>query len=680
LDLAIERHEGSWRWMTTMAGLLCLAIALSLQVAAGGVSSPELFGSPADSASAASTPPSTLERLASEHPGRKVEVIAQLAPGTGPAAVHGLIRALGGSTIAKLPIINGVAVEISAGSAQTLGRNPAVESVSFNAPVRGESHGWDSNGGSNVDPSDIVTAYNRSIRSPSVWDEGYTGDGVGVALVDTGIAGDLPDFRVSARNATSRVIASAVVNPDAATAGDGYGHGTHVAGLIAGNGANRAKSDPLDGKYVGVAPDADLISVKVADEDGNATVLDVIEGLQFTVDHRADYNIRVVNLSLKSTEPASYLTDPLDAAVEAAWNNGIVVVAAAGNTGTAPDAVSYAPANDPYVITVGGVDDAGTKTNVDDRLASWSSRGTTQDGFAKPDILAPGAGLVSTIAPGSDYLGLCPTCVTDGQYFRVGGTSMAAGVVSGQVALMLDAHPRWSPNQVKAQIVKRSRPVYAPVGTTGHALVNSAGEPVGSGATVDSTIVGGEAAADMATFKSVANPANAGLTPSTLIDPATGGIDYSRASWSRASWSEAVDPLRASWSRASWSRASWSRASWSATEQSCTDLERASWSRASWSAEDLASAQIECSALLAAIYPTRASWSATQWSCTDLERASWSRASWSAAENESARDECMTLLAQVDPTRASWSRASWSRASWSRASWSRASWSTSFDK
>src|SRR3712207_1943919 len=113
-----------------------------------------------------------------------------------------------------------------------------------------------------------------------------TGKGVGVAVIDTGIAGDLPDFRVSAENRESRVIASAVTNPDAKTAGDPYGHGTHVAGIIGGNGWNRSSLDLMRGRYVGVAPEANLISVKASDDEGNATVLDVIYGLQFVVDHK----------------------------------------------------------------------------------------------------------------------------------------------------------------------------------------------------------------------------------------------------------------------------------------------------------------------------------------------------------------------------------------------------------
>jgi serine protease AprX len=221
---------------------------------------------------------------------------------------------------------------------------------------------------------------------------------------------------------------------------------------------------------------------------------------------------------------------------------------------------------------------------------------------------------------------------------------MAAAVVSGEVANLLQFDPSLTPDQVKAQVVKRTRAVVEAHSSSG-TLVDGTGEPVQADVTTTTTIVSGEAANDKAINNDVRRAYNAGLTPSTLLDPATGLIDYTRASWSRASWSDAVDGLRASWSRASWSRASWSRASWSATPEACADLERASWSRASWS---------------------RASWSAdgTSPDLTSQEHAVID------AEIAGARAECSALLATIDPTRASWSRASWSRASWS----------TSFDK
>ncbi len=158
-------------------------------------------------------------------------------------------------------------------------------------------------------------------------------------------------------------------------------------------------------------------------------------------------------MSFRSTDAESYKTDPLDAAAEQAWFDGITVVAAAGNMGTASDAVSYAPGNDPYVITVGAVDDQGTADNSDDVVAGWSSQGTTQDGVAKPDVVAPGAHIISTLAPNSDFASLCPTCVIDGSYFQVSGTSLAAPIVAGVAADLIAAHPDWTPAMVKGALV-----------------------------------------------------------------------------------------------------------------------------------------------------------------------------------------------------------------------------------
>jgi serine protease AprX len=374
-----------------------------------------------------------------------------------------------------------------------------------------------------------------------------------VAVIDTGIAGGMPDFR-SPGSSASRVIASAVTNPDARTPGDTYGHGTHVAGIIAGNGWARSSSDPVRGKYVGIAPDANLVSVKVSDDDGDATVLDVIYGLQFVVDNKAAYNIRVVNLSLESSAPGSYKTDPLDAAVESAWFKGIVVVAAAGNRGSAPDAVSYAPGNDPYAITVGAYDDQASLLDGDDSRPAWSSRGTTADGFAKPDIHAPGSGIVSTLAPNSAFSRMCPSCVVDGQMIRAGGTSMAAPMISGVVALMLQYYPNLTPNQVKGVLKSTAR-------------------------TINGKYPAVEAYdALKAVYYNRVSSANQGLTPNTLVDAATGDIDYTRSSWSRSSWSTANDGLTADFARSSWSRSSWS-----STSSDGVDVARSSWSRSSWS-------------------------------------------------------------------------------------------------
>jgi serine protease AprX len=530
------------RWM---AGLALVAVA-ALFVALGGTRS--ALPAPDPAPVAAETLPSlnpSLAALAERSPHKRVEVIVQLDQGVARTAATPLVRELGGKVTRDLHIINAVAAELPAKGAAELASRPEVRAVSPNPGTKPQAIG-----------DGLATSYNASVQSPHLWNNyGGSGKGVGVAVVDTGIAGDLPDFRVSSTDKRSRVIGSAVIHPDATTAADQYGHGTHVAGIIAGDSRNRDEGDPLKGKYMGVAPKANVVSVKVSDDEGNATVLDVIAGIQFAVDHKAEYNIRVLNLSLESTATESYKTDPLDAAVEAAWFKGIFVVAAAGNRGPGGDAVQHAPGNDPYIVTVGAVDDNGTKEITDDEPTSWSSRGTTQDGFAKPDIYAPGAKIVSNLAPGSKYTTLCDECVTGGgEYIRAGGTSMAAPVVAGAAALGFQLDPSMTPNRAKALLRDSDRPLTDAIDEL--SLVDAARRFREDGGRL----------------------ANQNLEPNNYINPATGEIDYTRSSWSRSSWSDASDLLRSSWSRSSWSMVQDG-----AADSANVVTSRSSWSRSSWS-------------------------------------------------------------------------------------------------
>ena len=256
---------------------------------------------------------------------------------------------------------------------------------------------------------------------------------------------------------------------------------------------------------MGVAPRANLVSVKVSDDDGDTTVLDVINGLQFVVDNKDALGIRVVNLSLSSSAAESYRTDPLDAAVEAAWFSGIVVVAAAGNDGDAPDAVSYAPGNDPFVITAGALDDRGSSRLDDDVLAPWSSRGMTQDGVQKPEVLAPGNRLVAALAPKSDFERLCRRCVVGKNYFRLSGTSMSSAVVSGVAALVIQANPGMTPEPGQGR------------------------DPVDAAARFRAWVRRSTRTPPW----TAPGPRTAASLPNTLIDPATGQIDWGRASFRR---------------------------------------------------------------------------------------------------------------------------------------------------
>jgi len=279
---------------------------------------------------------------------------------------------------------------------------------------------------------------------------GVTGQGVVVAVVDSGIDTTHPAL------AKKVVAAVSFVSGDPST-DDAYGHGTHVAGIIAGLGAPAARVTSL--YRGGIAPGAQLVNVRVLGEDGTGLTSDVIAGIDWVVKNRAKYNIRVVNLSLGHpvTEPSA--TDPLCEAVARAVNAGLVVVASAGNDGMAPDGTPIlggimSPGNSPLAITVGATNTQATGRRNDDTVATYSSRGPTKFDFAvKPDLAAPGNKIVSLEASGSylvsHYSYLHKAGVGNNTYMQLSGTSMAAPMVSGGAALLLQGVPNLSPAQVK---------------------------------------------------------------------------------------------------------------------------------------------------------------------------------------------------------------------------------------
>jgi serine protease AprX len=524
--------------MSALAGAAVLALLLCVAL---GATSGQLRSVVSGSANAATPGGSSapldprIATLAAQHPNRSLQAIVQFNAPVSDTKALADAKTSGSRVIGNLPIIHGLALQMTAAQAKSLAANPDVHAVSLNATVNTQSlsntpslpsglHIPMMPGSQSVSPAQLQMTYDQTLGVTSLWHFGVTGTGIGVAVIDTGVDGNLPDF--NGANGRSRVIVSAVDNANAKTATDGYGHGTDVAGIIAGNGDNRPGSDPLHGQYVGVAPNANLISIKVSDETGATTVLDVIYGLQFAVEHQSDYNIRVVNLSLDTTTPQSYKTDPLDAAVEAAWMHGLAVVVAAGNKGNVPGAVQYSPANDPYVITVGGVDENGSANPAGDTIASWSSLGTTQDGFQKPDVYAPGAHIVSVLAPNSVFSTSCPTCVVgNGQYIQTSGTSMATPMITGLAADLLQIHPNWTPAQVKGDLT-------SPQVNEG----SSFQEPNA----VKAALLWDPPVADQR------------LTPSSLLSPASGSVKTELGTWSLATWSRAIGDLRAGYAGSSY--------------------------------------------------------------------------------------------------------------------------------
>jgi serine protease AprX len=369
----------------------------------------------------------------------------------GTASAESAVREMGGRITHDLPLIGGFSAEVPAANVPDIANLPGVINVTPDEPthVQGAITTASVPGSTNTIPS----VYKKVTRCDALSSAGYRGQGVTVALIDTGVA-DLADLRSSIQRVSGDALGlttAACVNlTSEPTCDDSYGHGTFMAGLMVGNGAASL------GKYVGMAPSAKVISLKIAGANGSSDVSTIIAALQWVVAHKDEYGIKVINLSLGTDSTQSYHADPFNYAVEQAWFSGLVVNVAASNRG--PDAGTISkPADDPFVITVGSVDDKGTAGLGDDVLPDYSGRGpTAADGLVKPDVAAPGSHVVSLAAPGSSISTQFPSTMA-APYRRGSGTSMATAVVSGLVAQMLSAQPSASPDRIKYELMSTAR-------------------------------------------------------------------------------------------------------------------------------------------------------------------------------------------------------------------------------
>jgi len=377
--------------------------------------------------------------------GQTVKVIVQYRQ-VPTAAHYATMRGRGGRLQAKLHMIRSAAFTIPLSALAALETDPEVISVTIDHPM-------------NV--MDDLT--NDATGVQSAWTAGYNGAGIGVAVIDSGINDSHPDLQNP--DGTSRVVYHQDFTGTPTTNSNGaqydlYGHGTHVAGVIGGNGALSG------GEYAGVAPNVSLIDLRALDATGSGTDSMVIAAIQEAIALQNTYNIRVINLSLGRGIPVSYTQDPLCQAVEAAWQSGIVVVVAAGNYGRLDVGGNNgfgtvtAPGNDPFVLTVGATKSNGSPYPSAETKASFSSKGpTTYDHVVKPDIMAPGNAIVSLAAPGASLEASYPNELvtgTDGNsdYFTLSGTSMATPAVAGAAALLLQEQSALTPDQVKARLMK----------------------------------------------------------------------------------------------------------------------------------------------------------------------------------------------------------------------------------
>jgi serine protease AprX len=369
------------------------------------------------------------------------------------------LAADGATSKSELPLVHAQLVTVKAGNLSSIASYPDVAYISPDRPVRGA-----------VDS--VVTAVNADLANASGWN----GAGVGIAVIDSGV-NNVTDLNSDGNTAPSRVVYGQSFVSGNGRGNDDYGHGTHVAGIIAGNAYTSTNLQYYPDFYQGIAPEANIINLRVLDGTGAGTDSGVVSAIQQAISLKNSYNIRVINLSLSRGVYESYALDPLCQAVESAWKAGIVVVAAAGNmgqyngAGTNGYATIGAPGNDPYVITVGATHTHSSGAQTAQAMTSYSSKGPSAiDHIVKPDLVAPGNAVVSLRSSQSNKLAsLYPTLVVypchssrtncgsshgKAQYFQLSGSSMSTPVVSGAAALLLQQTPSLTPDQVKARLMK----------------------------------------------------------------------------------------------------------------------------------------------------------------------------------------------------------------------------------
>lgn len=340
----------------------------------------------------------------------------------------------------QLPLINSFSTKVNAKTLEKLINDNMVKKVWYDATVR-----------------TVLDVASPAVKAPEVWKSNITGEGIGVAVIDTGVYphADLGDrikgFKDFVGNKTVPY--------------DDNGHGTHVAGCISSSGS---QSNDL---YKGTAPGASIIGVKVLNKLGSGSLSTVIDGINWCIENKANYNIRVINMSLGSSATQHASEDPVCMAVEAAWDSGIVVCAAAGNEGPEAQTIG-SPGIDPKVITVGAIDDKNSFDFAEYKIADFSSRGPTIDGLVKPDIVCPGTNIVSLRSPNSLLDKQNKSARVGTGYISLSGTSMATPVCAGVIALILKANPNLTPDEVKAKLISSAETLGEVPNYQGAGLVN----------------------------------------------------------------------------------------------------------------------------------------------------------------------------------------------------------------
>jgi serine protease AprX len=536
------------------------------------------------------------------------------------------VRHLGGHVTRDLQIIDGVAARVPVSALPALRAARGVRSVSPDLM----GHLMSINPTLGYDPAkDDGSMYliDQAIHARDAWNKGYTGKGVDVALIDSGVSpvagldnGNVingPDLSFDSQN------------PDL-TDLDGFGHGTHMASIIAGRDFVGTSSQYAqnNSQYLGVAPDARIVSVKVASGSGAADVSQVIAAINWVDQnaHSNGLNIKVLNLSYGTESTQPYTVDPLAYAAEQAWKHGIVVVVSGGNDGTSSPTLTD-PAYDPNLLAVGAVDPNSTPSTGDDTVPDFSSRGNSS---RHVDVVAPGMHVLGLRDPGSYVDVNNPTAEVGTRFFRGSGTSQAAAVVSGAAALILQRYPNATPNQVKAMLMATAASIKSNQSAqdrgSGEINVNSA---IDTGPT-------GSAVLKLLTCLLCSSPSPAAGTGS--LDAARGGLyvtdgngnsltgeqDIFGDPWNPASWTKAVANENSWGADGSWNGSVWTGTGFNGTAWASQNWGDAQWTSNSWAGTDWSSH-----------HWTSHHWTGSGWSGSDWSDDGWAGHHWTATSWDS---------------------------------------------
>jgi serine protease AprX len=576
--------------------------------------------------------------------GRLVSVIVRAIPGHHTDAARSVDEA-GGIVGRELGIIDGFSALVPGSSIARLQADPIVRSITPDQSLT-MLHMVDGFDGS-ADPGSVYNT-GKSVKAPDAWRSGITGQGVDVALIDSGV---LP---VNGLTTSGKVIngpdLSFESQADNLRYMDTFGHGTHMAGIIAGRGDTVTTTTDYNShdKFVGIAPDARILSIKVANAVGATDVSQVIAAIDWVVQHRNDngMNVRVINLSFGTDGVQSYTLDPLAYAAEVAWRRGIVVVAAAGNSGYGTAKLNN-PAYDPFLIAVGADDTKGTFNTDDDVVPDWSSKG---DGTRNPDVVAPGKSIVSLRAPGSYIDQHHPEGYVNNRFFRGSGTSQAAAVVSGAAALLLQQRPNLTPDQVKRLLMTTAAPLPAADAVAqGSGLINVKAATAAATPSYTQTFTQSTGTGSLEAARGSAHVEMDGVVLQGEVDIL--GTTWSGTTWSADSWNGTT------WSGGQWNGTTWSGGCWCGTTWSGTTWSGTTWSGTTWSGT---------------------TWSGTTWSGTTWSGTTWSGTTWSGT-TWSGTTWSGTTWSGTTWSGTTWSGTTWSGTTWSGTTWSSDIWGSDYD-